>query len=335
MRKISAIILTCLAVFQLMAATLRCSVCRREIHGRYLICNGKVFCSQKCLDRTLPVCAACHKRCRGKVYTKDGKFYCSEKCLETTFPKCSLCHQPFRKGVVIKTLTGDKIYCPHCAALPRCFACSLPAASGIKLPDGRFLCDDCARMAILTEAAGQELFDQVREEMRRKLNLGTNHKIHFQLVDSKTLLKASANYEPGLEMGLFKHSYTVKTRTETTYSLFKGRQDKTEQYLTNNRYSVSVLSGLPRRKFIEVCAHELAHDWMDAEYPKIKSLKIKEGWAEYVATRVNELYGRQFMNKRMEANTNEIYGDGYRFIRDYIREHGMDGLMRYFSELNK
>ena len=335
MRKISFFILSSLLAFQLAAAALECSVCHKKIHGRYLKANGKVFCSQKCFNTTRPICAACGKRCIKGAYKKNGKFYCSKKCLETTLPKCALCGKPFRQGIVIKTPEGDKIYCKHCGALPKCFACGLPAASGRRLKDGRFLGGNCAKIAIFSEAEGEKLFKKIREAIQNKLNWGTNHRLHFHLVDSNTLKKASANYEPGMEMGLYKHSFTIKTKTQTSYSLLKGRQEKTEKYRTNERYTIYLLSGLPKWKFIEVCAHELGHDWMQAYYPKIKDLKIKEGWAEYFASRVNDIYGQGYLNKRMDKNPSKIYGDGYRFIRDYVKQHGIKGLMQYFKQLNK
>ena len=335
MRKILFAFLGLFFVFSLVAATMRCSVCNKVIHGRYLKANGKVFCSRKCFEQTLPICAACHKRCLHGVYTKNGKHYCSKECLETTLPKCALCHKPFREGIVIKTPLGDKVYCKHCASLPKCFACSLPAASGTYLKDGRFLGAECGKTAIFSEAEGEKLFEEIRAEIRSKLGWFTNHRIHFLLVDAPTLKKSSANYEPGMEMGLFKYSYTMKTKTETTYSLLKGRQEKTEKYKTNIRYAISVLSGLPKWKFIEVCAHELGHDWMQEKFPNIKDLKIKEGWAEYFASRVNDIYGQGYLNKRMETNPSKIYGGGYRFIRDYVKQHGMNGLMNYFRQLDK
>ena len=335
MQKILFLTLSFLFIFQLAAATLRCSICNKKIRGRYIKANGKIFCSQKCFSKTKPLCVVCGKRCVKGAYKKDNKFYCSKKCLETTLPKCALCGKPFRQGIVIKDPAGDKVYCKRCASLPKCFACNLPAASGTYLKDGRFLGNECAKTAIFSEAEAQNLFNKIRSEIRTKLRWGTNHKIHFRLVDSPTLKKASANYEPGMEMGLYKHSYTMKTKTETSYSLLKGRQEKTEKYRTNERYTIFILSGLPKRKFIEVCAHELGHDWMQAYYPKIKTLKIKEGWAEYFATKANDLYGQGYMNKRMEKNTNAVYGGGYRFIRDYIKQHGIRGLMKYFRELDK
>lgn len=41
------------------------------------------------------------------------------------------------------------------------------------------------------------------------------------------------------------------------------------------------------------------------------------------------------MNQRMDKNTNAVYGGGYRFIRDYVKQHGITGLMKYFRKLDK
>jgi len=335
MRKFLFIFLSFLFAFQLSAASLRCSICRKKIRGTYVKSAGKTFCGQTCFNKTKPVCAACGKRCTKGAFKKKDKFYCSKKCIETTLPKCALCEKPFRKGIIIKVPEGDKVYCKSCAALPKCFACALPVASGTHLKDGRFLGANCAKTAIFSEAVGKELFNKIRARIRNKLGWSTKHKIAFRLVDSKTLQKASDNYEPGMEMGLFKHSYTINTKTTTSYSLLKGRQEKTKKSLTNERYIIFILSGLPKRKFIEVCAHELGHDWMQGHFPKIRDLKIKEGWAEYFATQVNKLYGQGYMNKRMAVNTNAVYGGGYRSIRDYIKQHGTKGLMQYFKQLDR
>ena len=187
MRKFLFLSLSFLFAFQLMAASLRCSICNKKIRGKYLKSNGKTFCSQKCFNKTKPACAACGKRCTRGSFKKKDKFYCSKKCVETTLPKCALCNKPFRQGVVIKVPEGDKVYCGHCASLPKCFACALPAASGTYLKDGRFLCSDCNETAIFSESEGKELFDKVRAKIRSKLDWATNHKIRFRLVDSKTL----------------------------------------------------------------------------------------------------------------------------------------------------
>ena len=77
---------------------------------------------------------------------------------------------------------------------------------------------------------------------------------------------------------------------------------------------------MTRNKLAEVLAHELAHDWMQMNYRNISDLKIKEGWAEYVATRVNSLYGRDYMNRRIEENPSDIYGGGYRHISNMAKK---------------
>ena len=64
-----------------------------------------------------------------------------------------------------------------------------------------------------------------------------------------------------------------------------------------------------------------------------QSIKIKEGWAEFVATLVNKTYGNSEMNKRMEVNKNKIYGDGYRMIKKYVQKHKIDGLLNMFKTL--
>jgi hypothetical protein len=69
-----------------------------------------------------------------------------------------------------------------------------------------------------------------------------------------------------------------------------------------------------------VIAHELAHDYMHEQYKNIKDQKIVEGWAEYVASRVNSLYGRESMNIRMEKNPSSTYGDGYRLLASIARK---------------
>jgi hypothetical protein len=58
---------------------------------------------------------------------------------------------------------------------------------------------------------------------------------------------------------------------------------------------------------------------MQMNYKNITDLKIKEGWAEYVASRVNSLYGRDYMNRRREENPSDIYGGGYRYISNMAK----------------
>lgn len=289
-----------LALTALEAAGLRCVECKREISGRY--------------------------------FTANGKAYCSEACIQKTWPKCSLCGKPFRSGVQMSE-DPAKVFCAECAAKPQCFSCQLPADCR-KLDDGREICPQCFSRAIFELGTAREIFDEVRRRLRDELKLGTDRKIYFQLTSLPELEKRSkeSGVNQGIELGLFYHNFTEVTRT-TTFAL-PWKKPKTEIIRTNERFAIYVLYGLPKEKLIEVCAHELAHDWMQDNYPGIKDMKIREGWAEYVATKANRLFGNENLNRRIERNPDPVYGDGYRAIAQYVADHGENGLYKYFGSFN-
>ncbi|MCP3965767.1 MAG: M1 family metallopeptidase [Lentisphaerae bacterium] len=330
----SFLILALLFAFSIITMALDCSSCGRKVKGRYLKVDGKAYCGKYCYEKTLPNCAACGRKCTKGYFKKAGKYYCSQNCVKTTLPRCSLCGTPFKNGVKIKSPSGERVYCPECAKLPKCFCCGLPNHCR-KLEDGRWICPNCYKHAIFKQAEAQKVFDNVREKMRKDLGIGTDHKIIFKLVDSKFLEKNSSNHQPGQELGLYKHNYTIKTVTETKYSLLGGKKEDTKSYKTNDRYYIYALYGVPKYKLIEICAHELAHDWMQGQLSNIKDLKIKEGWAEYIAAAVNEMYGQSKYNERMQNNPDPVYGGGFRFINTYISKHGAQALMDYFKRLNE
>jgi hypothetical protein len=337
MRRINVIlslILVFLFAIELVASAVNCSVCGKRISGRYLKAGGKVFCSKRCYAKTQPECAMCGKRCSKGYFQKGGKYYCSRQCVNKTLPICANCGKRFQQGAIIKGPFGTKVFCPACAKGPKCFACSFPGDCR-QLQDGRYICRSCASTAVFDHGMAEKVFQTVRARLKKDLNIGTDHKVYFSLVDAKTLEKNSANYAPGQELGLFRNQYTLKTETKVSYSLLNGRSEKARQYKTDVRNSIMVLYGLPKKKLIEVCAHELAHDWMQEYYPGIKELKVKEGWAEYVAARANILFGQKVLNKRMEQNTDKIYGDGYRMIKKYSQTHGFDGLKIYFRKISR
>ncbi len=275
-------------------------------------------------------CSQCGRAVQGKYLTANGKNFCSETCYEQTLPKCALCGRPFREGIQIAEYP-DKVYCKECGAKPTCFNCRLPNDCE-KLDDGRHICRTCKADAIFDQARAQEIFDQVRERMRNDLDLGTDRKIHFYLIGLPELEKRSpGETPPGGELGLYHYSFTEVTTTEKKYPWSKSRDSVK---ITNERFAIYALYGLTRARLIEVCAHELAHDWMQKNYPRIRDLKLREGFAEYVATRVNTLYGNGFLNTRIEKNPDPVYGGGYREIAAYVRLHGFNGLLEHFAELN-
>lgn len=320
---------------ELFAQSLRCSQCGAAIKPgtQYLKSGDKIFCSNACFEKysqaRLPKCAVCGKPVQ-KGFTKDGKAYCSKECLSTTWPKCIVCGRRSAQGALIG---GDqsKFVCTDCAAKPRCFVCSMPG-DWRTLDDGRRLCDSCGKTAVFDADRAARVYDEVRGVLRSKLRLDSGRRPELKLVGLDELERKSTNLSSGMEFGLFEYAATVETITTTRGTLLgpkkvvETRKEKTEESVT-----ISVLYGLPEAKLSEVLAHELGHDWMQVHYPKIKDNKVKEGWAEYVSWLVNRLYGRQEMNKRIEGNPDQYYGDGFRMVKGVADKEGMEGLKRLFS----
>jgi hypothetical protein len=230
-----------------------------------------------------------------------------------------------QKGAIISCENGDIFFCEKCLSLPRCFCCGLPAKCQ-RLEDGRMICDKCLKDAVSDYCDAISLFEEVRALMRDKLMLSTTHKISYKLVDQEELEKISPQEQHGRELGLFRCVEEIETITTT-----RGTKKTTKQNITRN-YEIFLISHMNKRKFLEVAAHELGHDWMQEYYPRINDLAIKEGWAQYVAWRVNTIYKQKGLNTLLENNKDPIYGDGFRMIRDLSLKtlSPMDSLHAFF-----
>ena len=331
-----------LAMPDLMAAEpLRCLFCGKAIKpgSNYIRSGDKSFCSEACFNawaaKTAPKCVACGKPVTNG-YTSGGKAYCSMECLSTTLPKCVVCGCRARQGSLVD---GDpsKFVCDSCMARPKCFVCNLPSLSTMtRLEDGRLLCTACAPKAVFDAQAASGIFESVRKFMRDKMNLSTSHSIAMQLVSSKRLSELSPDGPgAGVEMGLFEYSALLETTVRDSVDA-KGRKlSSVESSRTSEeKWSIYALYGLTEERLAEVFAHELAHDWMQRNCPYIRDPKIKEGWAEYIAWRYNEMQGRPKLNIRIERNTDPVYGAGFQEIRKIADKDGFDGLKRYLRKLS-
>lgn len=311
-----------------MAADVFCAVCGGKIApGQYLRDDkGDTYCSRACFEETLPKCAVCGGVVKDGLKDADGKTYCSRECFEETLPTCHMCGCPVASGV---KFNNRELFCEKCAAKPKCFCCRLPCGDGVHFADGRLRCAECAATAVDDLSAAKILMDDVRRQMSSELGLRTGHHIDFNLIDVPGLKTISKHYDDTMELGVFLYE-----RTETKIRETRGGVTKTRPGKSTERFSIRILNGMSREKFIEVAAHELAHDWMQEAFPDIGDLKVKEGWAEFVAASINEVYGNGHLNERMAHNRNPVYGDGYRMIKKIHDESGDDGLTEFLRQAN-
>jgi len=308
------------------AGVLKCHICGKKIRGKYIKdSKGRVYCSKECYRKSLPKCVVCGRPAGMKT---GGKYYCSNKCLKTTWRKCCICGKLTNKGVLRGYLR--KFLCMECASKPKCFACSMPGE--YELADGRYLCKDCYKSAIFDYDTAIEIANDIRGKIKENLLLSTGHKIDYHLVTLFELKKKNSSVRV-TELGLFKFSMLVQKRIRTVK---KGSVEKREisRNISDEHYDIYLLTGMPKKKLQEVVAHELGHDWMQENFPNIEEDLIREGWAEYLASEVNKLLGHGAMNIRMEKNSDAVYGQGYRMIRKYVEENGINALMEFFKEKN-
>ena len=279
-----------------------CSQCSSQIRPgqRYMISNGKVFCSRECYIQTLPECTICGKRSfTGGIYAMDHSFFA----------------------------------CTDCMKLPRCFSCQFPTRSGSRLSAGRVICADCGMTAVSNPAQAEALFQEVRDTMRFSLGIVTKHPIRLTLTDPVTLHKLSgAGSGQLVEQGLFRYNVDVE-RVSTRD--FLGRKTGEKLYKKNEAINIYVLDYLPKTRMEHVMAHELAHDWMTEFYPGIREDWIKEGFAEYIAWRYNRYKKRNKLNHRVENNPDPVYGEGFRRIRKIAQDRGFGGLKKFLEFKSK
>ena len=287
--------------------TMTCDWCGKRIpsNASFLKSEDKNFCSEKCFDEyaesLLPVCDVCGRRFK-EGFTSEGKNYCSRACLETTFHECIHCHRREPKGIL---LGGNKFLCDYCKDLPSCSSCRMPLDKFAKdLGDGRTICRECARDAIFSQSEAESIMKELRRELARKFKMSTNHEIEIVLCNRDELKKESTG-DGERELGL----YILNTHTKT----FFGYQISKEE-----SYRILILDGQSPDFFRGVGAHELAHDWMSENLPHIEDPQIREGFAEFVSWVYAKSENLERIPWRMEQNTDEVYGDGFRKVRDMM-----------------
>lgn len=340
LRKIQVILLICFSLsvtsvnfgnyafldFSAVAATLRCAICGKKISGQFLKNDkGQSFCSKNCFAKSLPKCSVCG---RPSQISNGNKFYCSQNCLESTWPLCSNCGHRDKEGV----LRGldKKFLCKKCSEKPTCFSCHMPA-DGSRFADGRYICKSCSKTSVSDLSKIKDISEEVRKLMKEKLHLSTEHEIVYKVVPQNELQGKTTHEHQGIELGLYKFEQLVE-KTTITKTFMGETSTKTEEKIKNQSHTIYFLFGIPEDKLREVAAHELAHDWMQEYYPQITDLKIKEGWAEYVASRVNVIQGRAPMNFRMQKNSDPIYGEGYRMIKKIADQDDVNAIFKMFEE---
>jgi len=303
----------------------KCATCGKSIadgkglKGGFVSTKDKYYCSDDCFKNSLPLCAVCGKRSQGGLRDQQdkSKFYCSQECYRTTLPKCDLC------GAVMQSWTeieGAK-FCNQCAKLPECFNCQMPGA-GRESKDGRRWCDSCLALAVMDQTAAQQMFDQVRRDIKQHLNIFTGDTIAFHMVDADSLglLLGHKNFA---ERGFYRYNVQYKVNK------------KKEKKVTRELFDIFLLSGLSPENFRDVAAHELGHDINYRYFPKVQGQREVEGFAEYVSALMNQYWGQEKVNESKIRNQQKEYAEAYKYFLKLGEKGELKAVWEHMERKNK
>jgi hypothetical protein len=187
---------------------------------------------------------------------------------------CPICGDRMGLNIYRFTKRGSDekvLVCENCAKLETaCFICGLPVKHKfMRLADGRLLCNDDAKTAILQQDDTDKIFDDVKRDLQSMLaQLGSlpHHNINVVLEAKARLDKSGANlisaHDDRLLMGL--------TRTSSREA---GKFE----------HEIHLLYGLTRERMMVVAAHEYAHTWLHENVRRKLNQDTVEGFCDWIA----------------------------------------------------
>jgi hypothetical protein len=321
-------LLPCLALALWAAEALTCKVCGKVIAGNYLRSDQGVFCSDACLERTLPHCAICDRVLTGPHLVAGGKRYCSDACFEKTLPACSLCGKRDRQYATM----GDQVFCAAHAGSPRCGECRLPFLKGEVLSDNRRLCAKCRASAIMTDAQAREPFDLARREITAMTGYQVESVPTLHLVDQRDLLahmgEAIVAGDDTVVRGYYDRKEEIREARDDRGRLVERTRTLDEK--------VFILYGQRRDYFMATAIHELTHDLLSDRFPRLEKAPtwVHEGVCQYLSAmycRKSQMLGPLPL---IESSPNPVYGDGYRYFKRLLGYHNWSGLKAWLERVD-
>lgn len=95
--------------------------------------------------------------------------------------------------------------------------------------------------------------------------------------------------------------------------------------------AIHVVAGLPTVYFHRVVAHEFGHVWLAQRRAGALPHRLQEGLSELIAYAALRDVGAPFgpaLRKQISLNPDAAYGGGFRQVRDAVRRHGLEPVLR-------
>ena len=200
---------------------------------------------------------------------------------------------------------------------PGCAVCAVPVVKGgLRLSDGRVLCRQHAPQAVLN--AGQARASLASAEQAILAALGAGLRLHHPVDDVRVVDR------PGLLRLVGRRMAAGQEVLGLFHLGIRG---------VERRYTVYFVSGLPQERLQTVAAHEYAHAWQSEQNGRYSTCsdRLREGFAEWVAFRVNRHLGRQSELDHLLAEKTGPYAEGLRRLLEVERRSGASAVLRLAS----
>lgn len=290
-----------------------CHICGNKLYGHYLVYSNGLTVCDRC-EQTVPHCNHC-KLPSLQLTQVRGVPICPA-CLNK-LPVCASCERPILSRFFI---IGDSPlrYCEDCyTTQPRCDICRVPLnAQGriIKHQNSTtYRCHTCFETAITNFAEAEQLYRETAGILHQQLSLTVPQLPRLHIVSRDQLINLHNSQQNAL----------------ATADAPAGEQQHLLGYFQrhNQDFNIYIEQFLPRTLFQAVAAHELAHAWQSVNAVQNQSLKILEGFAEWVAYKTLLSLGYQRDAARL-TRRNDLYGEGLQYFIALERQQGRQQVLQ-------
>jgi hypothetical protein len=288
---------------------------------KYFKKDGKYYCEKCYKELFAQRCAYCGGVLDDKYMIVDGKSY-HENCYNNhVASRCALCGEII-DGQYQVDYWGNKYCAAHENKASKCDYCGRYISDeltdgGIEYGDGRYICGLCKTSAVTDISKARSLLNEVKAQLMHKGIVIDYDKIGLYLV-SKDDLRAEHGTKNGNEMGFVEYEYTTRENLTVIKSL-----------------DINILYGMPEVYFSATAAHELMHVWQYLHGMTGNDPVFCEGSCNYASYLILKDYPDNFTEYllyNMENNKDEIYGDGFRRVRNLVRDHGINYWLNHLKE---
>ncbi|MCF6268769.1 MAG: protein DA1 [Melioribacteraceae bacterium] len=299
----------------LIAQTVKCNFCKKNIDAEYLVVDGNPYHNDHFK------CANCNKPIGGNYYSKDGRYF-DNKCYEKLFlPKCAVCSTPINGKYLVDSY-GVKVHKYHENKLNYCDNCNRiisekTTRGGVKYSDGRNICKLCYNKKLNSYEEYTRSLDVVINRLNNYGLRFNKSKIKLKIVDLNKLQQISKN----------RYSKSIRGFTFTSIEVVGSKKIF--------QHTVYILSRIPSKYAESTIAHELMHIWISENLEHKLSSQLEEGSCNYISyTYLKSDYSSDAKDiiKQLYNNPDKIYGGGYRKVYEKFRGRDFNLFLNYLRK---